>query len=192
MKWKHLSEPFLERDVAEEEGEQEEPGSSKARIHPVTGRTPALQGSAAPLPWAIPFQILVAPKWQQLKVGSVPLCPSLAGRKRERQSKQILWVSGAERGSLAASSDVPILVLPALCVPLTPSHGNIPGREDTKYAPWLQECLIWSPPQKRWAYLHFPTEAWRMFLVTLFRALSFAPGLLVGCKSSENTCILPI
>lgn len=31
-----------------------------------------------------------------------------------------------------------------------------------------------------------------MFLVTLYCTLRFAPGLLVGWKSSENTCILPI
>lgn len=38
----------------------------------------------------------------------------------------------------------------------------------------------------------FPLKHGGMFLVTLFCALRFAPGLLVGCKSSENTCILPI
>lgn len=31
-----------------------------------------------------------------------------------------------------------------------------------------------------------------MFLVTLYCTLRFAPGLLVGWKSSKNTCILPI
>lgn len=111
---------------------------STGGINSVTGRALALQGSAAPRTWATPFQVLVAPERQQLNVGT-----QSAGRdkERERQSKagsrQILWISGAERGALAASSDIPILVLP-----LTPSLHNIPGREDTKQAPWLQERLI--------------------------------------------------
>lgn len=80
--------------------------------------------------------------------------------KEAEQSCQISWVG--ERGSAASSG------IPAPCAPLAPSwktpgrSWNIPGKEDTKQAPWLQEHLIWSPPQKRRrAYLHFPSEAWR-------------------------------
>lgn len=52
-----------------------------------------------------------------------------------------------------------------ILVPLAARRVCLPtiaGREHTEQVTLLQEHLIWSPPQKRkWAYLHFPTEAWR-------------------------------
>lgn len=59
MKSKHVSEPFLEGDVAGGGGSRRQPGPSRARIlHSVTGRALLHLSSSS------------SPKWQQLSVGT--------------------------------------------------------------------------------------------------------------------------